>query len=281
VPNANTILINQAQNFGLSDLHQLRGRVGRSNKKAFCYLITPPLSVLTEEARKRMKAIVEFSELGSGFNISMRDLDIRGAGDLFGGEQSGFINDIGYETYQRILNETITELKENEFAELFKEENEQAERLWTDDCIIETDLEILIPSDYVDHIPERLTLYKELDSLDTEEGLSDFHKRLSDRFGPVPQQTEELIETMRLRLLARQLGVEKIILKNNALILQFTAKEGYYNSPVFGQILSYLQTKKRGEMKQKNDKLNILFKPISKISEGHQILMDMRNNDTL
>lgn len=272
VPNANTIIINQAQNFGLSDLHQLRGRVGRSNKKAFCYLITPPLSVLTEEARKRMKAIVEFSELGSGFNISMRDLDIRGAGDLFGGEQSGFINDIGYETYQRILNETITELKENEFAELFKDENERADKPWTDDCIIETDLEILIPSDYVDNIPERLNLYKELDSLDTEDGLTEFHKRLSDRFGPVPEQTEELIETMRLRLLARQLGVEKMILKNKTLILQFTGREDYYKSPVFGQILHYLQTKNRGEMKQKNERLQIIFKQIESIFESLTLL---------
>ncbi len=280
VPNANTIIINQAQNFGLSDLHQLRGRVGRSNKKAFCYLITPPLSVLTEEARKRMKAIVEFSELGSGFNISMRDLDIRGAGDLFGGEQSGFINDIGYETYQRILNETIAELKENEFAELFKEENQRADRLWTDDCIIETDLELLIPSDYVDNIPERLNLYKELDSLESETELSEFSARLHDRFGSVPPQTEELVETMRLRLLARQLGVEKIILKNKTLILQFTSKEGYYKSPVFGQVLAFLQAKNRGEMKQKNDKLNIIFKSVSSVSESYNILKDIHQAET-
>ena len=275
VPNANTIIINQAQNFGLSDLHQLRGRVGRSNKKAFCYLITPPLTVLTDEARKRMKAIVEFSELGSGFNISMRDLDIRGAGDLLGGEQSGFINDIGYETYQRILNETIAELKENEFAELFKEENNRPDKTWIDDCVIDTDLEILIPSDYVDNITERLSLYKELDSLSTNTELDEFSEKMRDRFGPLPIQVRELIETMRMRLLAQQIGIEKIILKNQTLILQFTSKSEYYNSTIFGQVLNYLQTKKQGEMKQKNDKLNIVFKPIKTVYESLVILQEI------
>ena len=278
VPNANTIIINQAQNFGLSDLHQLRGRVGRSNKKAFCYLITPPLSVLTEEARKRMKAIVEFSELGSGFNISMRDLDIRGAGDLLGGEQSGFINDIGYETSQRILNETLTELKENEFKGLFEEENNRADRAWTDDCVIDTDLEILIPSDYVDNITERLSLYKELDALATNAELDNFSERMRDRFGPLPTQVEELIETMRMRLLAQQLGIEKIVLKNKTFILQFTSKADYYNSAIFGQVLNYLQTNKRGEMKQKNDKLNIVFKPIVTVRESLDILKGFSEN---
>lgn len=275
VPNANTIIINQAQNFGLSDLHQLRGRVGRSNKKAFCYLITPPLTVLTEEARKRMKAIVEFAELGSGFNISMRDLDIRGAGDLLGGEQSGFINDIGYETYQRILNETIAELKENEFRDLFAEENNRPDRAWTDDCVIDTDLEILIPSDYVDSITERLSLYKELDALGTNAELDDFTERLRDRFGPLPAPVEELVETMRMRIAAQQVGIEKIILKKQTLILQFTSKTDYYNSAVFGRVLGYLQTHKRGEMKQKNDKLNISFKPVHTVRESLEVLLDI------
>ena len=275
VPNANTIIINQAQNFGLSDLHQLRGRVGRSNKKAFCYLITPPLSVLTEEARKRMKAIVEFSELGSGFNISMRDLDIRGAGDLLGGEQSGFINDIGYETYQRILNETIAELKENEFADLFREENNRPDRAWTDDCVIDTDLEILIPSDYVDNITERLALYKELDALATDAELDHFSERMRDRFGALPPQTEELVETMRLRLLAQQAGIEKIVLKNRTFILQFTGKAEYYNSEVFGKVLAYMQTHKKAEMKQKNDKLHIVFKPVESVTESLAVLREM------
>jgi transcription-repair coupling factor (superfamily II helicase) len=280
VPNANTIIINQAQNFGLSDLHQLRGRVGRSNKKAFCYLITPPLTALTEEARKRMKAIVEFSELGSGFNISMRDLDIRGAGDLLGGEQSGFINDIGYETYQRILNETIAELKENEFAELFHEENNREGKEWTDDCVIDTDLEILIPADYVDSIPERINLYKELDSLTSEEELNSFSQRLHDRFGKIPPQTEELIRTMHLRLIARRCGVEKMVLKKNTLILQFTSKADYYNSAVFGGILQYLQTHKRGEIKQKNDRLQIVFKPVESVSECLGILLSFIPKET-
>lgn len=275
VPNANTIIINQAQNFGLSDLHQLRGRVGRSNKKAFCYLITPPLTVLTEEARKRMKAIVEFSELGSGFNISMRDLDIRGAGDLLGGEQSGFINDIGYETYQRILNETIAELKENEFAELFKEENNRPDKTWIDDTVIDTDLEILIPSDYVDNITERLSLYKEVDSLSSNAELDEFSQKLRDRFGPLPTPVEELIETMRMRLIAQQIGIEKIVLKNQTFILQFTSKAEYYNSAIFGQVLQYLQTKNKGEMKQKNDKLNIVFKPIKTVRESLAILREI------
>jgi len=278
VPNANTIIINQAQNFGLSDLHQLRGRVGRSNKKAFCYLITPPLSVLTEEARKRMKAIVEFSELGSGFNISMRDLDIRGAGDLLGGEQSGFINDIGYETYQRILNETLTELKENEFKGLFEEENNKPDRAWTDDCVIDTDLEILIPSDYVDNITERLSLYKELDALATNAELDNFSERMRDRFGPLPTQVEELIETMRMRLLAQQAGIEKIMLKNRTLILQFTGKPAYYNSEIFGKVLAYMQTNRKGEMKQKNDKLNIVFKPVDNVGESLNVLREMLHN---
>lgn len=275
VPNANTIIINQAQNFGLSDLHQLRGRVGRSNKKAFCYLITPPLTVLTEEARKRMKAIVEFSELGSGFNISMRDLDIRGSGDLLGGEQSGFINDIGYETYQRILNEALAELKENEFAELFKEENNRPDKPWTDDCIIDTDLEILFPSDYIDNITERLSLYKELDSLSTNEELDAFATRLHDRFGVLPHETLELIETMRMRLMARKLGIEKIILKNRSLILQFTSKKEYYNSEVFGKVLQFIQANRSGEMKQKNDKLNIVFKPVNTVNESLKLLNEM------
>ena len=278
VPNANTIIINQAQNFGLSDLHQLRGRVGRSNKKAFCYLITPPLTVLTEEARKRMKAIVEFSELGSGFNISMRDLDIRGAGDLLGGEQSGFINDIGYETYQRILNETIAELKENEFAELFREENNRPDKAWVDDTVIDTDLEILIPSDYVDNITERLALYKELDGLSTNAELDDFSERLRDRFGALPPQTEELVETMRMRLLAQQAGIEKIVLKNSTLILQFTSKAEYYNSEVFGKVLAYMQTNKKAEMKQKNDKLHIVFKPVNTVGESLALLHEMLQN---
>ena len=179
IPNANTIIINQAQNFGLSDLHQMRGRVGRSNKKAFCYLLTPPMTVLTSEARQRLKAIEEFSDLGSGFNVAMRDLDIRGAGNLLGGEQSGFISEIGYEMYHKILDEAITELKETEFASLFKEETES--KPFVRDCAIETDLEIMLPTDYVNSVSERLLLYKDLDSIKDETGLDKFKESLRDR----------------------------------------------------------------------------------------------------
>ncbi|MCK4639097.1 MAG: transcription-repair coupling factor, partial [Bacteroidales bacterium] len=196
IPNVNTIFINDAQNYGLSDLHQLRGRVGRTNKKAFCYLLSPPLSVLTTEARKRLKAIEEFAELGSGFNIAMRDLDIRGAGNILGGEQSGFISEIGFEMYHKILDEAIMELKENEFKDVFKDEQHDE---FVKDCLIETDLEILIPDHYITNITERLSLYKELDNIQSEEVLLQFRKRLIDRFGPVPKQTVELLNAIRLR----------------------------------------------------------------------------------
>lgn len=282
VPNANTIIINQAHNFGLSDLHQLRGRVGRSNKKAFCYLLCPPVTLLTDEARKRMRAIIEFSELGSGFNISMRDLDIRGAGDLLGAEQSGFINDIGYETYQKILNEALQELKETHFAELFKEENEQRKD-WTEDCIIDTDMEVLIPPDYVDQITERLNLYKELDSIPDEGGLEKFEMELTDRFGPMPAATVRLIETMRMRMKARSLGIEKLILKNGTLILNFTGRESYYKSDTFSKIIAYLQKARSGEMKQKGDKLSLIFKPVPTVNDAILRLNELRgdNNSSL
>ena len=182
IPNANTIIINDAQNYGLSDLHQLRGRVGRSNKKAFCYLLAPPVSLLTDDARKRLKAIEEFNDLGSGFNIAMRDLDIGGAGDILGAEQSGFISEIGYETYHKILDEAITELKETEFKEYYKDENFSKVSNFVRECVIETDLSIMIPDDYISNISERLNLYKELDSTETEVGLKDFEARLANRF---------------------------------------------------------------------------------------------------
>ena len=205
----------------------------------------------------------------------MKDLEIRGAGDLLGGEQSGFINEIGFDTYQKIMNEAIEELKENEFRDLFAEENNRPDRAWTDDCVIDTDLEILIPSDYVDSITERLSLYKELDALGTNAELDDFTERLRDRFGPLPAPVEELVETMRMRIAAQQVGIEKIILKKQTLILQFTSKTDYYNSAVFGRVLGYLQTHKRGEMKQKNDKLNISFKPVHTVRESLEVLLDI------
>ena len=218
IPNVNTIIINEAHHYGLSDLHQLRGRVGRSNKKAFCYLLAPPMSVLTDEARKRLRTIEEFSDLGSGFSIAMRDLDIRGAGNILGGEQSGFIAEIGFEMYQKILDEAIRELKEQDFKELYLEEH-PAE--FIRDCQIETDFEVLIPDHYITNITERLSLYKELDSIDNEQALGKFRARLIDRFGPVPEQSESLIQTIRLRWLAKKIGFEKLVLRNNRLTCYF------------------------------------------------------------
>ncbi|MFT7614759.1 MAG: transcription-repair coupling factor (superfamily II helicase), partial [Parvicellaceae bacterium] len=237
VANANTMIINNANHFGLSDLHQLRGRVGRSNKKAFCYLFTPPPQHLTDEARKRLHAIEQFSELGSGFNISMRDLDIRGAGNLLGGEQSGFISDIGFEMYQKILDEAIQELKETEFKELFKKE--VSEGKYVKDCQVETDLELVIPDDYVNNITERLSLYRNLDGVKKEEDLAKFQAELVDRFGEVPEETLSLISTVRLRWLARDIGFEKVILKRNTLIGTFIADQTnpYYQSTKFTRVL--------------------------------------------
>lgn len=240
IPNANTIMINNAHQFGMSDLHQLRGRVGRSNKKAFCYLFSPPLSVLTTDARKRLKTLEEFSDLGSGFNIAMRDLDIRGAGNLLGGEQSGFITDIGYETYQKILEEAITELKQNEFKELFAEEANKLS--YVRDVQIDTDITMLIPDDYVNNIQERLNLYTELDTLEDEEAIQAFSARMKDRFGPIPKQVEALFEGLRVRWLCKQLGFERIILKNGKLRCYFieNAQSPYYESPRFQNIFAYI-----------------------------------------
>ncbi|MEI7727059.1 MAG: transcription-repair coupling factor, partial [Bacteroidota bacterium] len=214
ISNVNTIIINDAHHYGLSDLHQLRGRVGRSNKKAFCYLLAPPMSSLTDEARKRLRAIEEFADLGSGFNIAMRDLDIRGAGNILGAEQSGFISEIGYEMYQKILDEALLELKETDFKELYPTTEP---KIYVRDCVIETDLEILIPDYYITNMTERLNLYKELDSIETEENLMLFMERLIDRFGPIPLQTVSLLHTIRLRWMARKIGFEKLVLRNQRL----------------------------------------------------------------
>ncbi|MEL7020095.1 MAG: transcription-repair coupling factor, partial [Bacteroidota bacterium] len=244
ISNANTIIINNAHQFGMSDLHQLRGRVGRSNKKAFCYLFSPPQSVLTPEARKRLRTLEEFSELGSGFNIAMRDLDIRGAGNLLGGEQSGFITDIGYETYQKILEEAIQELKENEYKDLFKEELEK-KRTYVRDVQIDTDVEMLIPDDYVQSVQERLRLYTQLDRTDTEEQLAQFQTALADRFGKVPKVTLTLFTGLRLRWLAKELGFERIILKNNKLRCYFVENPQslYFESEVFQRIMQIVAGK--------------------------------------
>jgi transcription-repair coupling factor (superfamily II helicase) len=242
IPNVNTI-VNNAHQFGLSDLHQLRGRVGRSNKKAFCYLFAPPMSTLPVDSRKRLNTLEQYSELGSGFQIAMRDLDIRGAGNMLGGEQSGFIAEIGFEMYQKILDEAIRELKRSEFKELFKAEIQQQDDFVTD-CSIDTDLEILIPDEYVESITERLSLYSRLDNCETEKDLEDFHKELTDRFGPIPPQVEDLFTTVRCRRIAVELGFEKMLLKNEVLKCFFVSNPDspYFQSEIFNGILMFLQT---------------------------------------
>ncbi len=242
IPNANTIIVNNAHQFGLSDLHQLRGRVGRSNKKAFCYLLAPPISVLPPDSKKRLQTIEQYNELGSGFSIAMRDLDIRGAGNLLGGEQSGFITDIGFEMYQKILNQTIRELKHTEFKEVFKEDILEKED-FVSDCTIDTDLELLIPDSYVENIPERLSLYTQLDHCENEEELQAFISALHDRFGPLPVQVQHLIEALRTRWVAEELGFEKLILKNKQLRLYFLSNPSspYFESDLFKKILDVIQ----------------------------------------
>jgi transcription-repair coupling factor (superfamily II helicase) len=243
IPNVNTIIVNNAHQFGLSDLHQLRGRVGRSNKKAFCYLLAPPMSTLPNDSRKRLQTLEQHSELGSGFQIAMRDLDIRGAGNMLGGEQSGFMAEIGFEMYQKILDEAIRELKRTKFRELFKEEILKDEN-YVKDCVIDTDLEILIPDSYVESIAERLSLYSRLDNCDSEEDLLAFHAELQDRFGPIPPQVEDLFTTVRCRKLAIELGFEKMTLKNETLRCHFinNPESPYFESQVFNRMLEFIQT---------------------------------------
>ena len=278
IPNANTIFVNNAHQFGLSDLHQLRGRVGRSNKKAFCYLLTPPLSTLTPEARRRLQAIEDFSELGSGFSIAMQDLDIRGAGNLLGAEQSGFIAEIGLETYQRILQEAILELKETEFKELLTAPEKTSEEtliaedhLFVTDCHVDTDMELLFPESYIGNISERIRLYRELDSINEEGNLQLFEKRLADRFGPLPGPTRELLDVVRLRRLAMQLGFEKLILKNGQMVIHFVTNplSPYYQSPVFSHILNFVQHQSRKyRMKEANNRLTLTVAEVKSVKEA-------------
>lgn len=268
ISNVNTIFINDAHHYGLSDLHQLRGRVGRSNKKAFCYLLAPPMSTLTDEARKRLRAIEEFADLGSGFNIAMRDLDIRGAGNILGAEQSGFISEIGFEMYQKILDEALLELKESDFKEVFPEEHLKE---YSKDCVIETDLEILIPDDYIANITERLSLYKELDSIETGENLDRFRDRLIDRFGQLPHQTESLLQTIRLRWLARKVGFEKLVLRNNRLTAYFISnpESPYYQSMQFTAMLEFIkENPKDCMMKEDKNRLFLAFREVGNILEA-------------
>ena len=277
IPNANTILVNNAHHFGLSDLHQLRGRVGRSNKKAFCYLIAPPMDTLTPEARRRLKAIEEFADLGSGITIAMQDLDIRGAGNLLGAEQSGFIADIGYETYQKILNEAIQELKENEFRDVFEKpvKEETLNTIYAGDCQIDTDLEILFPVDYINNVSERIRLYRDLDTVPSENEIFLFEQSLKDRFGPIPPQTEELLNVVRLRRKAMRLGIEKIIMKNNYFIAFFISdpKSNYYKSPAFEKLLNFVQLRGRNvSMKEENGRLSLRIPNIKSIKQADELL---------
>ncbi len=287
IPNANTIFINNAQNFGLSDLYQLRGRVGRSNKKAFCYLFAPPLSAVTPEARRRLKAIEEFSELGSGFNIALQDLDIRGAGNMLGAEQSGFIADIGFEAYNRILNEALKELQQNEFKDLYRKDEsllkiQKHEMHYTTDCVIDTDLEIHIPDEYVSNIAERIRLYRKLDSITQENELIKFQNDLVDRFGPLPLPTLELLRIVELRWLAERLGFEKLIIKNNRLIAYFIAdKDSYFfRSDTFIKILNFIQKNPSlFRMKEGKDKLAMTIDNINKVETAFSILNQLINNN--
>jgi transcription-repair coupling factor (superfamily II helicase) len=279
IPNANTMIINSAHQFGLSDLHQLRGRVGRSNQRAFCYLLAPPMSVLTPEARKRLRTLEEFSELGSGFNIAMRDLDIRGAGNLLGGEQSGFITDIGYETYQRILDEAVRELKEKEFQDLFREDLEKSLD-FVRDVQVDTDVEMLIPDAYVTNIQERLNLYNRLDSLLNEDELEQYAKDLRDRFGPIPPQVEELFAGLRLRWECKKLGFERIILKGGKLRAYFVEdpQSLYFETRRFNNILQLITTegKLRGlKLKQAARHLILIKEDVHTLSGATEVLLNI------
>lgn len=281
IPNANTMFIHNAHQFGLSDIHQLRGRVGRSNKKAFCYLIAPPVSTLTSEARQRLKTIEELSDLGSGFYVSMRDLDIRGAGNMLGAEQSGFISDIGFDTYQKILDEAIQELKEDDFKEVFKDELAK-KKDYVRDCTIDTDVELLIPDTYIQNIQERLSTYTELDALQDENAIDQFIIKLRDRFGPLPKQVMELFEGLRIRWIGKRLGMERLMYKNNKLRCYFlgNAKSSFYETPFFQTMLQLLTThefKKDWHLKQSNESLILGMDHVKSLKEVKRVLEKLLN----
>ena len=283
VPNANTIIINNAHQFGLSELHQLRGRVGRSNRKAFCYLLSPPLSTITPESRRRLQAIENFAELGSGIHIAMQDLDIRGAGNMLGAEQSGFIADLGYETYQKILEEAVDELKNEEFAELYDTDNnsdEGAEREYVRETFIESDLQLLFPPTYIPNDSERVSIYRELDSIENDEALNAFITRLRDRFGAIPKEGEELIRVVQLRRLGKQLGFEKIMLKKDMMSLHLVkdSMSPYYQSKSFGKLLSYIQMHPRNcNLRDHAGKRSIIIKNIPNVQTASKCLTDITN----
>ena len=284
MPNVNTIIINNAQNFGLSELHQLRGRVGRSSRKAFCYLLVPPHIPLNPISRRRLQAIESFSDLGSGIHIAMQDLDIRGAGNLLGAEQSGFIADLGYETYQKILKEAVVELRTEEFSDTFTSEDDKNEKEYVADCVIESDMELLLPATYVPQESERISLYQELDSIEREMDLQAFKSRLEDRFGKIPSVTAELLRIPRLRRLARQLGVEKVVLKQEVMYIYFVddSNKAYYQSPMFGKILNYLQhNARRCRIRENNNRRSIAISSVETVETAVQILTDIHALPTI
>lgn len=282
ISNANTIIINDAHRFGLSDLHQMRGRVGRSNRKAFCYLLAPPLANLTADARRRLEALETFSELGSGYSIAMQDLDIRGAGNLLGAEQSGFMEDLGYETYQKILTQAVTELKNDEFQDLYAEQSAQGEAIsgddFVDDCAVESDLEMYFPDNYVPGSSERMLLYRELDNIERDEELEAYRQRLIDRFGPVPRQGEELMLVVPLRRVGRRLGCEKIILRQGRMQMQFVSntQSAFYQSAAFGRVINYIgYHPRRCNLKEKNGKRSMVVSQVASVKEAVEILKDI------
>jgi transcription-repair coupling factor (superfamily II helicase) len=273
IPNANTIIINQAHMFGLSDVHQMRGRVGRSNKKAYCFLFTPPATLLTSDARKRLQTLEEFSDLGDGFKVAMRDLDIRGAGNLLGAEQSGFITDIGFEAYHKILDEAIQELKETEFKALFETELQWKPEI--EECVMETDLELLIPESYVGSISERLGLYTQLDEFRTKDELEKFEKNLADRFGPLPVQVKRLMKSVELRWIGVSLGMEKLILKDGSMRGYFISKQeaAFYQGETFGQILEYVNNNPGlCVLKEVGQKLMLKFEKVTSVEKAIEML---------
>lgn len=282
ISNANTIIINDAHRFGLSDLHQMRGRVGRSNKKAFCYLLAPPLSALNPEARRRLEALETFSDLGSGFNLAMQDLDIRGAGNLLGSEQSGFMEDLGYETYQKILSQAVTELKNDEFQDLYEEEMNEGKQItgddFIDDCAVESDLEMYFPDNYVPGSSERMLLYRELDNIEKDEDLDAYRKRLQDRFGPIPRQGEELMQVVALRRVGKRLGCEKIILKQGRMQMQFVSNPNsmYYQSEAFDKVLNYIGYHPRHcNLKERNGKRFMVVNDVKSVEDAVKVLREI------
>nr|MDE7375994.1 transcription-repair coupling factor [Muribaculaceae bacterium] len=280
-PNVNTILVNNAQNFGLSELHQLRGRVGRSSRKAFCYLLVPPGSPLSPIARRRLQAIESFSDLGSGIHIAMQDLDIRGAGNLLGAEQSGFVADLGYEAYQRILHEAVTELRNEEFAGTLTADTgatPDGEPEYVADTAIETDLELLLPATYVPTESERINLYRELDGIERETDLQAFKARLEDRFGRIPRQAAELLRVPRLRRLGHRLGIEKIVMKGGAMYLFFVGDENkaYYQSPMFGRLINYLQQHpRRIQIRERAGRRSFVISDVPTVEQAVAILSEV------